>query len=141
MSWPSPPSAASTSTYPSWPPPLTCRYVLLVSSAPKPSPDKQQQPGNGQAGYQGTSYDRPTISGKCVHLPLPANPSHLETGLMCLHSGLAGLSTLHDRQRLYLGSIVLTLLAQLPRQGSLNSRWKVAGALACATRLSLSNGS
>lgn len=35
--------------------------------------------GTGDVKYHlGTSYDRPTISGKRVHLSLLANPSHLE---------------------------------------------------------------
>ena len=35
--------------------------------------------GTGDVKYHlGTSYDRPTISGKMVHLSLLANPSHLE---------------------------------------------------------------
>ena len=28
--------------------------------------------------HLGTSYDRPTVSGKQIHLSLVANPSHLE---------------------------------------------------------------
>lgn len=40
--------------------------------------------GTGDVKYHlGTSYDRPTVSGKRVHLSLMANPSHLEVGLMC----------------------------------------------------------
>ena len=40
--------------------------------------------GTGDVKYHlGTSYDRPTISGKRVHLSLLANPSHLEvSGLL-----------------------------------------------------------
>ncbi len=35
--------------------------------------------GTGDVKYHlGTSYDRPTVSGKTVHLSLLANPSHLE---------------------------------------------------------------
>ena len=35
--------------------------------------------GTGDVKYHlGTSYDRPTITGKHVHLSLLANPSHLE---------------------------------------------------------------
>ena len=35
--------------------------------------------GSGDVKYHlGTSYDRPTVSGKRVHLSLLANPSHLE---------------------------------------------------------------
>ncbi len=35
--------------------------------------------GTGDVKYHlGTSYDRPTVSGKRVHLSLLANPSHLE---------------------------------------------------------------
>ena len=35
--------------------------------------------GTGDVKYHlGTSYDRPTITGKRVHLSLLANPSHLE---------------------------------------------------------------
>lgn len=35
--------------------------------------------GTGDVKYHlGTSYDRPTTSGKKVHLSLLANPSHLE---------------------------------------------------------------
>ena len=37
--------------------------------------------GTGDVKYHlGTSYDRPTVSGKRVHLSLLANPSHLEVG-------------------------------------------------------------
>ena len=36
-------------------------------------------PGSGDVKYHlGTSYDRPTASGKIVHMSLLANPSHLE---------------------------------------------------------------
>lgn len=39
--------------------------------------------GTGDVKYHlGTSYDRPTISGKRVHLSLLANPSHLEVSPM-----------------------------------------------------------
>jgi len=35
--------------------------------------------GSGDVKYHlGTSYDRPTVSGKKIHLSLLANPSHLE---------------------------------------------------------------
>lgn len=35
--------------------------------------------GSGDVKYHlGTSYDRPTVSGKKVHISLLANPSHLE---------------------------------------------------------------
>jgi 2-oxoglutarate dehydrogenase E1 component len=38
--------------------------------------------GTGDVKYHlGTSYDRPTISGKRIHLSLLANPSHLEVCL------------------------------------------------------------
>lgn len=39
--------------------------------------------GSGDVKYHlGTSYNRPTINGKMVHLSLMANPSHLEVGLL-----------------------------------------------------------
>lgn len=39
--------------------------------------------GTGDVKYHlGTSYDRPTVSGKRVHLSLLANPSHLEVRLL-----------------------------------------------------------
>lgn len=49
--------------------------------------------GTGDVKYHlGTSYDRPTISGKQVHLSLLANPSHLEVRFaMCFSPRLAGL--------------------------------------------------
>ena len=41
--------------------------------------------GTGDVKYHlGTSYDRPTISGKRVHLSLLANPSHLEVCIPAL---------------------------------------------------------
>ena len=46
-----------------------------------PSPQGDSYFGTGDVKYHlGTSYDRPTISGKRVHLSLLANPSHLEVG-------------------------------------------------------------
>ncbi len=40
--------------------------------------------GTGDVKYHlGTSYDRPTITGKHVHLSLLANPSHLEVRHSC----------------------------------------------------------
>ena len=52
--------------------------------------------GSGDVKYHlGTSYDRPTVSGKRVHLSLLANPSHLEARPPVLLAGtraLAGLA-------------------------------------------------
>ena len=43
------------------------------------SGDQDTFTGSGDVKYHlGTSYDRPTITGKRVHLSLLANPSHLE---------------------------------------------------------------
>lgn len=43
------------------------------------SGDQGSFTGSGDVKYHlGTSYDRPTITGKRVHLSLLANPSHLE---------------------------------------------------------------
>lgn len=48
------------------------------------SGDQDSFTGSGDVKYHlGTSYDRPTITGKRVHLSLLANPSHLE---VCLHA-------------------------------------------------------
>lgn len=48
------------------------------SGAPKRNADGSYS-GSGDVKYHlGTSYDRPTINGKMVHLSLVANPSHLE---------------------------------------------------------------
>lgn len=42
-------------------------------------PDEREYTGSGDVKYHlGTSYNRPTINGKMVHLSLMANPSHLE---------------------------------------------------------------
>lgn len=44
-------------------------------------PQGESYYGTGDVKYHlGTSYDRPTVSGKRVHLSLLANPSHLEVG-------------------------------------------------------------
>ena len=46
------------------------------------SGDQTSFSGSGDVKYHlGTSYDRPTITGKRVHLSLLANPSHLEVSL------------------------------------------------------------
>lgn len=46
------------------------------------SGDQGSFTGSGDVKYHlGTSYDRPTITGKRVHLSLLANPSHLEVCL------------------------------------------------------------
>lgn len=46
------------------------------------SGDQNSFTGTGDVKYHlGTSYDRPTITGKRVHLSLLANPSHLEVRL------------------------------------------------------------
>lgn len=46
------------------------------------SGDQDSFTGSGDVKYHlGTSYDRPTITGKRVHLSLLANPSHLEVRL------------------------------------------------------------
>ncbi len=45
--------------------------------------------GTGDVKYHlGTSYDRPTISGKRIHLSLLANPSHLEVRLSVENRGV-----------------------------------------------------
>jgi 2-oxoglutarate dehydrogenase E1 component len=46
-------------------------------------PDEREYTGSGDVKYHlGTSYNRPTINGKMVHLSLMANPSHLEVGVI-----------------------------------------------------------
>ena len=48
-------------------------------------PEGDSYYGTGDVKYHlGTSYDRPTVSGKRVHLSLLANPSHLEVQSLCL---------------------------------------------------------
>ena len=45
--------------------------------------DQSSFQGTGDVKYHlGTSYDRPTITGKRVHLSLLANPSHLEVHII-----------------------------------------------------------
>lgn len=49
------------------------------SSGMKPIPENELYVGTGDVKYHlGTSFDRPTLSGKRIHLSLVANPSHLE---------------------------------------------------------------
>jgi 2-oxoglutarate dehydrogenase E1 component len=49
------------------------------------APDHDDAFGSGDVKYHlGTSYDRPTVSGKLIHLSLLANPSHLEVLCACL---------------------------------------------------------
>lgn len=49
------------------------------------SGDQASFTGTGDVKYHlGTSYDRPTITGKRVHLSLLANPSHLEVSNLLL---------------------------------------------------------
>lgn len=46
-------------------------------------PDEKEYTGSGDVKYHlGTSYNRPTVNGKMVHLSLMANPSHLEVRLV-----------------------------------------------------------
>lgn len=54
------------------------------------SGDQTSFSGTGDVKYHlGTSYDRPTITGKRVHLSLLANPSHLEVSLLTVSSEVA----------------------------------------------------
>ena len=51
------------------------------------SGDQTSFSGTGDVKYHlGTSYVRPTITGKRVHLSLLANPSHLEVSLLIVSS-------------------------------------------------------
>lgn len=46
---------------------------------PFPHVNQGEYTGSGDVKYHlGTSYNRPTVNGKMVHLSLVANPSHLE---------------------------------------------------------------
>ena len=52
---------------------------IFTEFAGKGPSDPNSTFGSGDVKYHlGTSYDRPTVSGKRVHLSLLANPSHLE---------------------------------------------------------------
>lgn len=54
------------------------RQIFSEFAGVGPEDDKEYF-GTGDVKYHlGTSYDRPTTSGKRVHLSLLANPSHLE---------------------------------------------------------------
>ncbi len=51
-------------------------FLLIVWTL---SCDQGEYTGSGDVKYHlGTSYNRPTVNGKMVHLSLLANPSHLE---------------------------------------------------------------
>lgn len=55
------------------------RQIFSEFAGAGPEQDTKEYFGTGDVKYHlGTSYDRPTASGKRVHLSLLANPSHLE---------------------------------------------------------------
>lgn len=55
------------------------RQIFSEFAGVTPDSDGKEYSGTGDVKYHlGTSYDRPTTSGKRVHLSLLANPSHLE---------------------------------------------------------------
>lgn len=62
--------------------PMEQVFAEFAGRKPRRDPNKQEDDtytGSGDVKYHlGTSYDRPTISGKQIHLSLLANPSHLE---------------------------------------------------------------
>lgn len=60
--------------------------VFAEFAGRKPTVDGDTYTGSGDVKYHlGTSYDRPTLSGKRIHLSLLANPSHLEAvNTVCL---------------------------------------------------------
>lgn len=56
----------------------TNNRVIHAASRTPPTPQGEYT-GSGDVKYHlGTSYNRPTVNGKMVHLSLVANPSHLE---------------------------------------------------------------
>lgn len=58
------------------------RQIFSEFAGVGPDGDGKEYFGTGDVKYHlGTSYDRPTASGKRVHLSLLANPSHLEVRL------------------------------------------------------------
>jgi len=55
------------------------RQIFSEFSGGIKPPDESGYTGSGDVKYHlGTSYDRPTLTGKRIHLSLVANPSHLE---------------------------------------------------------------
>lgn len=55
------------------------RQIFSEFAGVGPDGESKEYFGTGDVKYHlGTSYDRPTASGKRVHLSLLANPSHLE---------------------------------------------------------------
>jgi hypothetical protein len=53
--------------------------AAVAAAAPPPLLPCSEYTGSGDVKYHlGTSYNRPTVNGKMVHLSLMANPSHLE---------------------------------------------------------------
>jgi len=61
------------------------RQIFSEFAGAGPEQDTKEYFGTGDVKYHlGTSYDRPTASGKRVHLSLLANPSHLEVGILVL---------------------------------------------------------
>ena len=55
------------------------RQIFSEFAGAGPDGESKEYFGTGDVKYHlGTSYDRPTASGKRVHLSLLANPSHLE---------------------------------------------------------------
>jgi len=61
------------------------RQIFSEFAGVGPDGDGKEYFGTGDVKYHlGTSYDRPTTSGKRVHLSLLANPSHLEVSFSSL---------------------------------------------------------
>ena len=63
------------------------RQIFSEFAGAGPDGESKEYFGTGDVKYHlGTSYDRPTASGKRVHLSLLANPSHLEVSPLLSHS-------------------------------------------------------
>ncbi len=63
------------------------RQIFSEFAGAGPDGESKEYFGTGDVKYHlGTSYDRPTASGKRVHLSLLANPSHLEVSPLLLVS-------------------------------------------------------
>lgn len=59
--------------------PMEQVFAEFAGRKPSSDPNSDTFTGSGDVKYHlGTSYDRPTLSGRQIHLSLLANPSHLE---------------------------------------------------------------
>lgn len=85
------------------------RQIFSEFAGVTPESEGGEWSGTGDVKYHlGTSYDRPTTSGKRVHLSLLANPSHLEVRLRCISGGVYEIPVLglglHTMAQSYLGA-------------------------------------